>query len=555
MVFHSAEDIAVPDVDLLSWIFSGQEYDKDKDVYIDALIPNRRLSAREAESRVRKLITSFRQHGIKEGDSVIVQSFGDIMYPIVFLAIVGVGAKFVGCNPGSTAQELINLITLTSARYVLTVPSRLPTVLEAIDINAPSASISKSNVFILDTPHDQFNPQGFSTVTDLCSQSEEASELAGESGSPDAGPNSGNRTAALFSTSGTTGLPKVAAVSHRASIARCVASWDPKPKSYAVSKLICLPMFHGVAATASHIDPLRFGVQTYIQPRFEKHSFTMAIWEHKITETSMVPSIISMLLQQDETMSKEDLKKYLHSLRIVRCAGASLDTGLQQKFYELLHSEARIVNAWGLTEAGTVTSFFGSERDDTGSVGRLSPNFVARIIDGNGRDVVVDGIPGDILVRGPSLMTDYHKNEDACKEAFFDGWLRTGDIGYCKEGKWYIVGRSKDMMKVRSWQVAPAEIEACVMQHPLVLEVSVIGIKPLTIVGELPRAYVVLKYGSNVTSVMAEIHEMVGAVLAKYKALDGGITVVTSLPKTASGKVMKNVLRQKANEELLNGIR
>jgi 4-coumarate--CoA ligase len=185
--------------------------------------------------------------------------------------------------------------------------------------------------------------------------------------------------ASLFLTSGTTGLPKVAAVSHRGSIARCLASSDPDPKPYSVSRLLCLPLFHGVAATASHIEPLRYGIPTYIMTRFSLSPFLCTIQEHHITETSVVPAIVSMILQGTEGQD-EDTKVKLNSLRLVRCAGAPLDMAVQTAFQRLLDSDVRLVRAWGLTEFGTVTSFFHREADDTGSCGRLLANVEAMLV-------------------------------------------------------------------------------------------------------------------------------------------------------------------------------
>ena len=175
------------------------------------------------------------------------------------------------------------------------------------------------------------------------------------------------------------GLPKVASVSHRGSIARCVASSDPDPKPYSVSRLLCLPLFHGVAATASHIEPLRYGIPTYIMTRFSLSPFLCTIHEHHITETSVVPAIVSMILQGTEGQD-QDTKLKLNSMRLVRCAGAPLDMGVQTTFQRLLDSDVRLVRAWGLTEFGTVTSFLHGEVDDTGSCGRLLANVEAMLV-------------------------------------------------------------------------------------------------------------------------------------------------------------------------------
>ena len=168
------------------------------------------------------------------------------MYPIIYLGIVGAGGRFVGSNPGSTTQELVHMLNLTSPRFILVSPTHLPNILQAT--TSLSVPIPTTNIFIFDTPHDPSStPPGFQSWKELLKHEEGSwKDFTDEKSSK-------NTIASLFATSGTTGLPKVAAVSHHASIARCIASYDPIPKEYSVTRLTCLPMFHGVAATASHI--------------------------------------------------------------------------------------------------------------------------------------------------------------------------------------------------------------------------------------------------------------------------------------------------------------
>ncbi|EPE33543.1 Acetyl-CoA synthetase-like protein [Glarea lozoyensis ATCC 20868] len=548
MGFYPTRYEEIPNVDLLTWIFGGPEYDQDKDIYIDALDSTRRTTNRQARSTVRKLIYGFKLLGIKPGDSVLVHSFSDIMYPILYLGIIGAGASFVGSNPGNTPIELAHIFSQASIQCIITSPEQHSTIM--LSINNISVPISHNNILIFNTPHHPSIPDGFQSWETLLKHGETPWEyFKDEKLSKEA-------ITSLFSTSGTTGTPKIAALSHHATIARCIASYDPHPKPYPVSRLLCLPMFHGVAATASHIDPLRYGIPTYILPRFSLFPFLDAIEKYNVTETSMVPVIMSMILR-GEAGTEEYTKRKLNSLRLVRCAGAPLDLGVQTSFQGQLDVNAKIQRAWGLTEFGTVTSFLQGEKDETGSCGRLLVNVEARIIDATGLEIFEEDVSGEVLVRGPSMATRYLGNEQATTDAFADGWLKTGDIAYCKAGKWYLVGRSKDMIKVRGWQVAPAELESCLMEHPYVTDVAVIGIKSTSQETELPRAYVVLRQTSDSKSEMEipteeELKTFLGSRLAKYKALGGGVRFVESLPKTATGKTMKLVLQEAALKELRN---
>ncbi|KAL3419451.1 4-coumarate-CoA ligase 2 [Phlyctema vagabunda] len=543
MVHSSSLQTIVPETDLLSYVFDSPDYDRNKEIYIDALVENRKLSANQVLNLVRQLIAGLKAHGVQKGDCILVHSFSDIMYPVLYLGIIGAGASFVGSNPSNTTQELAHLLTLTSARYIITSAPQLSTLLSiADDLPHP---IPRGNIFIFNTPHNPNIPTNFRSWQTLLEYGEETWEKF------DNGKRSKETIASLFSTSGTTGLPKVATVSHYACIARCISSHDPRSKPYAISRLLCLPMFHGVAATASHIDPIRYGIPTYILPRFSLDPFLSAIQHYQITETSMVPAVMSMILQ-NEAGSETEMKRSLATLRFVRCAGAPLDIGVQKSFQAWLSPEARIARAWGMTELGSLTSFLHGEVDETGSCGRLLTNMEAMIIDSNGHEIDDEGVSGEVLARGPSLMNQYLGNEKATRDMFRNGWLRTGDIAYCKKGRWYVVGRSKDMIKVRGWQVAPAELETCLLQHPQVMDVSVIGIKSTKQETELPRAYIVLKPSHNYEQQVMEeeLKSFLSSRLAHYKALEGGVKLVNSLPKTASGKTIKTLLREQAAQEL-----
>jgi acyl-CoA synthetase (AMP-forming)/AMP-acid ligase II len=291
------------------------------------------------------------------------------MYPILYLGIIGAGASFVGSNPGNTPLELAHIFSHISVQCIITSPDQLSTIM--LSNRNLSIPIPNTNILIFNTPHKPSIPYGFQSWDTLLQHGESPWEhFTDEKASKEV-------ISSLFSTSGTTGTPKIAAVSHHATIARCIASYDPHPKPYPVSRLLCLPMFHGVAATASHMDPLRYGIPTYILPRFSLFPFLDTIQKYKVTETSMVPAIMSMILQ-GEAGTEEETKEKLSSLKLVRCAGAPLDVGVQKRFQRWLDVSARIQRAWGLTEFGTVTSFLQGEKDETGSCGRLLANVKAK---------------------------------------------------------------------------------------------------------------------------------------------------------------------------------
>lgn len=179
-----------------------------------------------------------------------------------------------------------------------------------------------------------------------------------------------------------------------------------------------------------------------------------------------------------------------------------------------------------------------------GSVGFPTPNTEAKIVRPD--DSEFRGLgpneSGELLVRGPQVMLGYHNNEKATKETITpDGWLRTGDIAYYNDKKeFYITDRLKELIKVKGYQVPPAELEEILRNYPGVVDAAVIGI-PDRVSGELPRAYVVSK-DPQLTE--RDLKEFVAEKVAEYKRLEGGVEFVQAIPKNATGKILRKELKE-----------
>lgn len=176
-----------------------------------------------------------------------------------------------------------------------------------------------------------------------------------------------------------------------------------------------------------------------------------------------------------------------------------------------------------------------------------------RLVDDQGKNISAYNTRGELCVRGPTVTPGYFNNPAANAESFDeDGWYHTGDIAYCDAAskKWYIVDRKKELIKVRGFQVAPPELEAVLLSHPLIVDAAVIGIKDKREDGsELVRAYVVRRPRKGEGLTEDEVKEYLGQRLAKYKALTGGVRFVEAIPKNASGKILKRMLREEAERE------
>ena len=168
-------------------------------------------------------------------------------------------------------------------------------------------------------------------------------------------------------------------------------------------------------------------------------------------------------------------------------------------------------------------------------------------------DISGYNVTGEICVRGPTIIAGY-LNDSSGNQAFdSEGFYHTGDVGYCDPSSklWYIVDRKKELIKVRAWQVAPAELEAILLSHPQIVDAAVIGVQFSRDESQLPRAYVVKRPGPDGNRLNEhEVKTFMESKLAQYKRLDGGVKFVDAIPKNASGKILKRLLRDEATREM-----
>jgi 4-coumarate--CoA ligase len=244
----------------------------------------------------------------------------------------------------------------------------------------------------------------------------------------------------------------------------------------------------------------------------------------------------------------------LASFRNIWVGAAPLAAELQARFKAFLTPSTTFTQVWGMTETSCIaTMLHYPEQDDTGSVGRMLPCMDAKLVDDEGNDITGYDVAGELCVRGPIVVRGYYNNPAANQHAWdAEGFFHTGDIAMRKRenGLWYIVDRKKELIKVRGFQVAPAELESVLLAHPAVGDAAVIGVAGTgaQLGNELPRAYVVTKEGCVLNEVGIQTH--VRERLAGYKQLVGGVRFLDSIPRNASGKILKGVLKNLAEKEV-----
>lgn len=359
----------------------------------------------------------------------------------------------MGSNPRSQPNELDHVISLGEPKLIITSADALPTVLET----SAGRGMLPSQVCLLDVSAPDYVTQLLQSgslahpgmISSLLPDSEAgvyhrnfAHLLAyGENDwvAFDDEAIAKSTPAAMYSTSGTGGLPKAAFLSHHTMVSHHLSIQYEPP--YHVTRLLSLPFFHMFGALWAHLFTVRYGQPLFILPRFELTQFIAAVHQYQITETYMVPAMVQVFNQNAGPMAN-----LLSPLRYVGVAGAPIDAASMSQFQNLLHPLATAGQLWGMTETGVVFQSRYSERDEPGSIGRQLPGYEVRLVSRDGQVVSADNVGGELYIRGSGLLMCY-KNRDDAKDA--NGWFRTGDVACVRNGRYFIVGRTKELIKVR----------------------------------------------------------------------------------------------------------
>lgn len=350
--------------------------------------------------------------------------------------------------------------------------------------------------------------------------------------------NVADRVAALIYTSGTTGLPKGVMLSHRnllfmAEGSAKVRSVCPHDRVYGV-----LPMSHAVGLSVVLLGSLVAGASLYLTPRFDPMTARVTLEKDQITLLLGTPAIFNQLLRYATLRKISSLK--FPALRIISSSGAPLDSatkfGIESLFGMVLH------NGYGITECSPTIALTRPEtpRTDT-SIGAVFPGVEIKLIGSDGQAVSTSEI-GELRVRGPNIMKGYYRApEETAAAVDAEGWFNTRDLARLEDGNLFIVGRTKDLIVHRGFNVYPAEVEAVLNAHPAVLQSAVVGRQVQG--DEEVVAFVQLLPELQLTA--DELAEYAALHLAQYKR-PSQIVLVSAMPVTPTGKIMKGELREMA---------
>jgi acyl-CoA synthetase (AMP-forming)/AMP-acid ligase II len=500
----------------------------------------------------KRVALGLQAEGIKPGDRVLVFSGNNLYFPSFFMGVLMAGAIFTGANPTYVARELAYQLQDSGASILVVAEAALDTALEA----AKEIGLAKNKIFVFggDTPGGEVThsadptpgkagrrPDGVRHWTELLASNLERAKTWDwvEPASPE------STTCCLNYSSGTTGVPKGVEISHTSYVANgvgvtFVSELDPEePEKLArTSSLGFLPLYHAFGQTYFIANNPRRNIPVYIMPVFDFVKMLTYVQKYRINSLTVVPPIV-VALAKHPIVKQFDLS----SIETIGCGAAPLSTEIMEEVSRLFPPDADVVvrQGWGMTEITCTCLSWDptrvGDRTDISGVGELMPNARARIMELDGRTEITRAkTPGEIWVTGPTLMKGYWNKPEATAgtmvtDASGTRWLRTGDIGYVDEykpgGTFHIVDRLKELIKVKGNQVAPAELEAVLLERPDIVDAAVVGV---TIQGEeLPRAYVVV--ADETKTKPEEIAKWMARRVAKHKQLKGGVVFVSEVPK------------------------
>ena len=486
--------------------------------------------------------------GIGPGDRVAVLSQNNPEWCLTFWATVSTGAILVGLNGWWKADEILYGLQDSGAKVLVADAKRFARVSDRLS-EAPDLT----QVLLIDAGPDDF-PMAAASGVKL--QRFDELDVEPSDGFPDM-PIAEDDAAVIFYTSGTTGKPKGAISTHRSMIANLQntlfstmagAMANPEAGSALASSgaptvsLLTSPLFHVSGCHSNLVVGLLAGVRLVIpEGRFDPVQVLRLIADHRVTVWATVPTMVWRVCEHPARADYD-----MSSVTTVAFGGSPSADELQRKVAETFPNVRSTSNAYGLTETSSVaTVISGSDaKRKPHSVGPAVPTVELRIMDAGGQVLGV-GETGEVCVRGPILMKGYWNKPEATAEAIDgDGFLHTGDIGHVDdEGYLTITDRKKDMIIRGGENIYCVEIENRLVEHPAIADAAVIGV-PHAELGEEVKAVVQVEPGTEGESLTPDdVRRWVAAELADFKVPTHVELRTEPLPRNASGKLLKNVLR------------
>ncbi|MDF1606144.1 AMP-binding protein [Nocardioides sp. YIM 152315] len=460
------------------------------------------------EDEVDRIATGLAGAGIVGGHRVLIAIGNRLEFVTTYLGVLRAQAVAVPVNPGSAVGELARMLDDSGARVAVADASTVAVVRDALRAVEPPPRL----VVVGEPSYDELRAEPPRPIPPLQD--------------PD-------KLAALLYTSGTSGLPRAAMLTHRALLANIDQCAQVEPPMIHGDDVVLgvLPLFHVYGLNAVLGSVLRRRAKLVLVERFDPQETLAIIDDEACSVVPVAPPVLAYW------RSEPDLRERLGPVRLILSGSAPLSPEVAQDF--TARSGVPVHEGYGLTEASpVVTSTLCSAVNRSGSVGAALPGIDLRLVDDDGRPPEGDD-PGEISIRGANLFSGYWPDGAGGPDA--DGWWSTGDVGFLDEnGDLFLVDRLKELVIVSGFNVYPVEVEDVVEEVPGVVEVAVIGVDD-DLTGEAVVAYVRAPE-ADPDAIAEAVRAHCAARLARFKQ-PSRIEVVDELPRTITGKVQKGRLR------------
>jgi acyl-CoA synthetase (AMP-forming)/AMP-acid ligase II len=527
--------LPIPDLPITALVLAHAARLADKPALVDAA-SGRTLTYGALRDQAQHFAANLTSCGFRPRDVVAILMPNLPEYAVAFHGVLLAGGVCTTVNPGYTAGEIHHQCLDAGATRLVTVPACLDVA------RAAAAGTGVQEILVVG---------GEPAAIAAAASAARAAGLGGPSVTPFAAmllPPAGGppplRHAAspddlvvLPYSSGTTGVSKGVMLTHRNLVANVVQTSALVGLRESDVMMAVLPFFHIYGMQVMMNCGLAAGATLVTMPRFDLEVFLRAHQQHRITYCYVAPPIV-VALAKHPMVGQFDLS----ALRFMLSGAAPLSADVAAEAGRRIGCE--IVQGYGMTELSPVSHFTPPGRNRAGASGLTVPNTECLIVDPESGEALGPGSDGELWIRGPQVMRGYLNQPEATAATLdAEGWLHTGDIAHFDaDGYLFIVDRLKELIKYKGFQVPPAELEALLLTHPAIADAAVIGL-PDAEAGELPAAFVVLKPGAQATD--HEVMAFVAKQVAHYKQLRR-VTFIDAVPKSASGKILRRLLRAAA---------
>lgn len=466
----------------------------------------------DLSSQAKSFADYLRSLNVAEGDRIGYLGANHPSFLVAFFACTRIGAIFVPLNFRLTATELEFIVSDAGISVLIASSTHAPTVHRIRAKSLCKWYLSASDLRCSDHPY----------------------QALSDAHAHHSWPN-GSDVAVIMYTSGTTGTPKGAMLSHDNLWTACTNLLLTAGFNSADISLNCAPLFHVGGLCVVVLPILLAGGRVILQDGFEPSNYLRSVSDYRVSVTFAVPAMLSELTRNSSYVDSD-----LSSLRLIIAGGASVHSSLISEYGA---RGVLVSQGWGMTETAATGSFLSPSEATRklGSCGKPAMLSDCKVVDSQRRQITTPNTRGELCIRGDNVMKGYWNRPEATQEAIdVDGWYYSGDVGYFdEEGYYYVCDRIKDMVISGGENVYPAELEGVLREHPSIAEIAVIG-APDEKWGERVVAVVVPKVDASLS--LEELREFGRQRLASYK-LPLELRVVDDLPRNPSGKVLKHVLR------------